>query len=148
MDNLYRRAQILEVLRSEHIGTQSELKRKLERRGIRVTQATISRDIEELGVLKSRDGYRVGDLAPAVAPLQPTLQVLLKEFATSIKQASNLVIVKTHPGNAHSVAVALDAEPWPEIAGTIAGDDTIFVAALDQKEAARLHKKMRQLLEE
>jgi len=148
MDNLYRRGQILELLRTDHVQTQSELRRKLERRGIRVTQATISRDIEELGVIKSREGYRVRDAAPVVAPPQPSLAVLLKEFVTEVRHASTLVIVKTHPGNAHSVAVALDAEPWPEIAGTIAGDDTIFVATEGPREAARLHKKIQELLGE
>ncbi len=146
MDNLYRRAQILELLRSDHVRTQSELLRKLERRGIRVTQATVSRDIEELGVIKSRDGYRAADSAPVTAPPQPPLAVILKEFVREVRHASNLVIVKTHPGNAHSVAVALDFEPWPEIQGTIAGDDTIFVATASAREAARLHKKIQELL--
>lgn len=148
MDNLYRRAQILELLKSEAIATQSELRRKLLRRGIRVTQATVSRDIEELGAVKTRDGYRVGDTAPAMAPPQPPLAVILKEFVSGVREAGNLVIVKTHPGNAHSVAVALDAEPWPEIAGTIAGDDTIFVATTGPREASRVHRKIQELLAE
>src|SRR2546426_738965 len=103
MDNLYRRTQILELLRTESVATQTQLRRKLERRGIRVTQATVSRDIEELGLVKTREGYRVPGGGAAVTPPQPTLAVILKEFLRESRQASNLVILKTHPGNAHSV---------------------------------------------
>jgi transcriptional regulator of arginine metabolism len=146
MDNLYRRTQILELLRTENVATQSALRRKLVRRGIEVTQATVSRDIEELGVIKTREGYRVPNSATAMAPPQPSLAVILKEFVREVRQASNLVIVKTHPGNAHSVAVGLDAERWPEILGTVAGDDTIFAATAGAREASRLQKKILGLL--
>ena len=146
MDKLYRRTQILELLRTEPVKTQAELRAKLARRGIRVTQATVSRDIEELGVAKTREGYRVPEARAPVAPPQPSLALILKEFLREVRQAANLVIVKTHPGNAHSVAVALDAEGWPEVAGTVAGDDTIFVAAVDAREASRVRKKLLALL--
>lgn len=148
MDKLYRRNQILELLRAESLSTQADLRRRLERRGIRVTQATVSRDIEELGVVKTREGYRLPDAngAAALSPPQPALPVILKEFLREIRQASNLVIVKTHPGNAHSVAVALDAEKWPEVTGTVAGDDTIFVATAGARQASRLRKKILELL--
>lgn len=142
MDKLYRRTQILELLSAEPVATQAELRRKLERRGIRVTQATVSRDIEELGLVKARGGYRVPDSAEPASPPQPDLAVILKEFLREVRQAANLVIVKTHPGNAHSVAVALDAEQWPEICGTVAGDDTIFVATAGAREAERVRKKI------
>ncbi len=140
MDKLYRRTQILDLLGAEPVATQADLRRKLERRGIRVTQATVSRDIEELGVVKTRAGYRLPESAEAAAP-QPALSVILKEFLREVRQASNLVILKTHPGNAHTVAVALDAEHWPEVMGTVAGDDTIFVATHGAREAARIRKK-------
>jgi transcriptional regulator of arginine metabolism len=144
MDNLYRRTQILELLRTETVATQKDLRRKLDRRGIHVTQATVSRDIEELGVVKTREGYRVPDSGPAAAPPQPNLGTILKEFLREVRQASNLVVLRTHPGNAHSVAVALDAEQWPEITGTIAGDDTIFVATAGIREASRVQKKIQE----
>src|SRR5579863_10337198 len=112
MDKLYRRNQILELLRTEEVATQTDLRRKLQRLGIRVTQATVSRDIDELGVVKTRQGYRVPVTAVAVAPPQPGLDIILKEFVREVRRASNLVIIKTHPGNAHSVAVGLDAEHW------------------------------------
>src|SRR5487761_1048867 len=104
MDNLYRRNQILDLLRNEAIATQGALRRKLAHRGIRVTQATVSRDMEELGVIKTRDGYRLPGPAPgqdAAAP-QPTLVIILKEFWRDARQAASLVILKTYPGNAHT----------------------------------------------
>ncbi|MGH9402310.1 MAG: arginine repressor [Terriglobia bacterium] len=148
MDNLYRRNQILDILRTEDLSTQTELRAALARRGINVTQATVSRDIEELGLVKTREGYRLPGAREAVAPPQPTLEVILKEFLREVLLASNLVIVRTHPGNAHSVAVALDSTGWPEIMGTVAGDDTIFLATASVQQAARVRKKILEALAE
>ncbi len=148
MDNLYRRNQILEILESENVTTQEELRKKLARRGIRVTQATVSRDIEELGLIKTRAGYRPAETpkrAAATAP-QPAATIVLKEFVRDVLQASNIVVVKTHPGNAHSVGVALDAERWPEVVGTVAGDDTILAATPSAQHAAKVRKKILALL--
>ena len=145
MDNLYRRSQILELLQHEAVTTQEELRKRLARCGIRVTQATVSRDIEELGLVKTREGYRLPEAAEP-APPQPPLSVVLKEFVREVSQALNLVIVKTHPGNAHTVAAVLDAEQWPEVAGTVAGDDTIFVATARARDAARVRKKLLAIL--
>ena len=142
MDNLYRRTQILNLLRSDPDVTQDELRRKLARRGIRITQATVSRDLEELGLVKTREGYRAPAVAKLAAPVQPALEVILKEFLRSVSQASNLVIIRTHPANAHSVAAVLDAQDWPEIVGTVAGDDTVFVATPGAREAGQLRKKL------
>jgi transcriptional regulator of arginine metabolism len=138
----YRRSLILDLLRTEPVATQDDLRRKLARRGVHVTQATVSRDIEELGLVKTREGYRASEAAAPQAPVQPALPVILKEFLREARQAGNFVVLKTHPGNAHSVAVALDAEPWPEIVGTVAGDDTIFVATPGAREAAQVRKKL------
>jgi transcriptional regulator of arginine metabolism len=146
MDNLYRRTQILNLLRSDPAVTQEELRRKLARRGIQVTQATVSRDLEELGLVKTRSGYRRPEAVEPPAPVQPTLQVILKEFLREVGQASNLVVLKTYPGNAHSVAVVLDAQDWPEIVGTVAGDDTIFVATPSARQAVQVRKKIQALL--
>ena len=115
------------------------------RRGIQVTQATLSRDIEELGLVKTREGYRLPEAAESSSP-QPALPIVLKEFVREVSQAANLVIVKTHPGNAHTVAVVLDAEHWPEVRGTVAGDDTIFVAAGRSRDAAQVRKKLLAIL--
>ena len=142
MDKLYRRSQILDLLKAETVADQAELRRKLAQRGIRVTQATVSRDVRELGVAKTREGYRLPEVTELITPPQPTLPVILKEFLREVRQASNLVVVKTHPGNAHTVAMALDLADWREIVGTVAGDDTIFVAAVGSRQAARLRKKI------
>jgi len=146
MDNLYRRGQILSLLRSDPQVTQEELRRKLARHGIQVTQATVSRDLEELGLVKTRSGYRLPESAPPPAPVQPTLQVILMEFLREVKQASNLVVLKTFPGNAHSVAAVLDAQEWPEVVGTVAGDDTVFVATPSAREAAQMRRKIRAIV--
>jgi transcriptional regulator of arginine metabolism len=142
MDKVYRRTQILEILGSGTAATQSELRRKLAQRGVHVTQATVSRDIEELGLIKTREGYRLPDARSTAGPPQPGLGVVLKEFVRDVRQAASLVIVRTHPGTAHTVGVALDAEEWPEVAGTVAGDDTIFVATAKASQASRVRKRI------
>jgi transcriptional regulator of arginine metabolism len=146
MENLYRRTQILNLLRTDPAATQEEMRRKLARRGIRVTQATVSRDIEELGLVKTHSGYRLPGTTETPAPVQPTLQVILKEFLREVGQAANLVVLKTYPGNAHSVAAVLDAQDWSEVVGTVAGDDTVFVATPNAREAAQFKKKIRALV--
>ena len=146
MDNLYRRTQILNLLRTDPEVTQEELRRKLARHGIQVTQATVSRDLEELGLVKTRSGYRLPEAAAPPAPVQPTLQVILKEFLREVSQAANLVVLKTYPGNAHSVAGALDAQNWREVVGTVAGDDTVFVATGSPRQAAQIRKKIQSIV--
>jgi len=146
MNKRYRQSVILDLVKSGSVNTQAELCRKLARRGIRATQATVSRDIEELGIAKTRDGYRVPDsVGPVMAP-QPALHVVLKEFVRAVLRAGSLVIVKTHPGNAHTVGVALDSAAWPEIVGTVAGDDTIFVACPRELAAAEVRKRLLDLM--
>lgn len=145
MDKVYRRTQIVDLLRGGEIETQGDLRRKLARRGIHVTQATVSRDIEDLGLVKTRTGYRLPEAADPVAPPQVTLSIVLKEFLTDARQAANMVVLKTRPGNAHSIAVALDAEPWDNVVGTIAGDDTIFIATPGARQAALIRRKIRAL---
>jgi len=142
MDKVYRRTQIVDLLRNKEVETQEDLRRKLAHRGIHVTQATVSRDIEELGLVKTRTGYRLPDAIEPIASFQPTLAIVLKEFLTEALLAANLVVVKTRPGNAHSVAVALDANPWEEVVGTIAGDDTIFIATPSSHQAEVIRKKI------
>ncbi len=145
MDHLYRRNLILETVRSEPVRTQDALRRKLARRGIDVTQATVSRDIEELGLVKTRTGYRLPEAPPAeAAPAapQPAAAIILKEFVREVLQAATLVVVRTSPGNAHSVGVALDAGKWEEVVGTVAGDDTVFIATPSARSAASVRKKI------
>jgi transcriptional regulator of arginine metabolism len=150
MDNLYRRTQILEIVSSEPVLTQAQLRRRLAQRGLRVTQATVSRDIDELGLAKTRAGYRPPGLGSGLvsAPPQPSLGIVLKEFVRDVRKAGNIVVVRTHPGTAHTIGAALDAAQWEEVAGTVAGDDTIFIATEGARQAIRLRRKLMDQLAE
>ena len=145
MDKYYRRNQILALVSRDRITTQAELRRKLAQRGIRVTQATVSRDLENLGLAKTRTGYALVTAGPA-PEAQPEASLVLKEFLREVKLAANLVVIKTHPGNAHTVAVALERQDWPEVVGAVAGDDTVLIATQKATDAARTRRKIMQML--
>ena len=140
-----RQRAIADLIRSGALSSQEELAERLSTLGFAVTQATISRDIEQIGAVKVR---RAGQLSYAL-PDQvrdgggPALAPLLREFARSIETAANLVVIKTPPGSAHLIGVALDQSDFSEIVGTICGDDTIFVACRSAETAADLATKLR-----
>jgi transcriptional regulator of arginine metabolism len=138
MNKSYRHGQILKLIRTKKIHTQDELVRELKAMGLEAKQVTLSRDIRELGLVKTGDGYR------QIMPEQkgPSLGSMAAEFLVDIRSAQNLVILKTAPAHASSVAVALDKESWPEVVGTIAGDDTILVVTPDNKTAESLRQKL------
>jgi transcriptional regulator of arginine metabolism len=142
MTKSYRHGQILKVVRGRCIYTQEELARALKGSGIEATQVTLSRDIRELGLVKTPDGYR--ELAPEAQGTQ--LAALAAEFLRDVRIAQNQVVLKTSPGHANSVAVALDDEEWPEVVGTIAGDDTILVVCADPATAETVKGKLIDLL--
>ena len=127
MTKTYRQGQILKLIRGKRISTQEELAQELGKLGIAATQVTLSRDIRDLRLVKTRDGYQ--EMAPE--DTGPEFSMLAAEFLKDVLRAQNLVILKTSPGHANSVAVALDHEEWPQIVGTIAGDDTILVITPD-----------------
>jgi transcriptional regulator of arginine metabolism len=139
MNKAFRQGQILKLIRSKRIPTQDDLARELkESCGIETTQVTLSRDIRELGLLKTPEGYRQVEAAPA----GPELGTVAGELLQDARVAQNLLVLKTSPGNANALAVALDKEDWPEVVGTIAGDDTILVVAPDSLAAEKLRKKL------
>ena len=142
MSKSYRHGQILKLIRSKQIHTQDELAQELRKAGLVTTQVTLSRDLRELGLAKTADGYQ----EVAAEEAGPQLRLLVAEFLQDIRTAQNLVVLKTAPGHANSVAVALDGEEWPEIVGTIAGDDTVLVIAPDNKTADVVERKLRQFL--
>ncbi len=142
MSKSYRQGQILKLVRSEPVSTQEELAQALKKVGIQTTQVTLSRDIRELRLVKTVDGYQ--ESTPEEAG--PQFSTLAAEFLLDVRAAQNLVVMKTAPGHASSVAVALDNEEWPEIIGTIAGDDTILAIAPDTSMATRIRKKLLVLL--
>jgi transcriptional regulator of arginine metabolism len=139
MNKAYRQGQILKLIRSKRIATQDDLARELKSSyGIETTQVTLSRDVRELGLLKTTEGYRQVE-APQSGP---ELAAVAAELLQDPRVAQNLVVLKTSPGNANALAVALDKENWLEIVGTIAGDDTILVVSPDAGAAEKLRKKL------
>jgi transcriptional regulator of arginine metabolism len=139
MNKAYRQGQILKLIRAKRILTQEDLARELKQsQNIDTTQVTLSRDVRELGLLKTPDGYRQVDASSS----GPDLALVLGEFLQDVRAAQNLIVLKTSPGNANALAVALDNNDWPEIVGTIAGDDTVLIVAPDTDTAGRLRKKL------
>ena len=140
---------IREVLSSSAIASQDELRRKLRRRGIHVTQATLSRDIHELKLSKGPGGYALpnGHSVAVAIDEPPSLEEMLDSFALRVRQAMNQVVVGTVLGGAQPVAAALDRASWSEIVGTIAGDDTVLVICADQRRAGDVEARIRTLLE-
>ena len=143
MSKSYRQGQILKLVRSKRILTQDELAQELRSLGISATQVTLSRDIRDLRLVKTREGYQ--EMAPEEKG--PGLQLLAAEFVLDVRIAQNLVVVRTAPGNANSVAQALDQEEWPEVVGTIAGDNTILVIVPDSPTAEVVQEKLMAILE-
>lgn len=143
---------IFEIIARRPITTQAELVRGLRAAGIDVTQATVSRDIKRLGLVKvpSGDGvYRYGT-AEAARPLPGEVQArfhrAFTDYVTEIDEGSGLIIVKTTTGSAGAVAEAIDEAGWPEIVGTVAGDNTILVIPRKTGVRAALLRRLKGLL--
>jgi len=142
MNKSFRQGQILNIIRSRQIFTQDELARELVQHGIQATQVTLSRDIREMGLVKTSDGYRN---LPS-ENTGPELADVIDEYMQDVKVAQNMVVIRTSPGNANTLAVALDNEEMDEVVGTVAGDDTVFVVAPDNSAADRLRQKLMDLI--
>jgi transcriptional regulator of arginine metabolism len=146
MKQLRQRA-IRDLIEQRPIRTQQELAAVLRERGFRATQATISRDVAELGLGKgSREG-RAGYVLPprlrdADVSGEDRLRRLLSDVPAEFRVADLLLVIRTLPGSAHAVAAALDRTGWPEIVGSIAGDDTVFVATPDRSALRRLRDRL------
>lgn len=142
-----RRRAIAELIRGELLASQEEVAERLAARGYAVTQATVSRDLEQIGAAKvRRDGRLAYALPEGIASSPgPRLQRVLADWVRSVEAAGNLVVVKTPPGSAHLVGVALDQADWPEVAGTICGDDTIFVAVGEAAKARLVAARIKSL---
>lgn len=144
----FRQGQILKLLTSEQVASQDELRRRLLHVGLRVTQATLSRDLRELRLVKTAEGYR--SLAEAVAeetvPPQAVIGRAVKEFLLDIRPAQNMLVLKTPPGGAQALAAAVDSEHWKEVAGTLAGDDTVLIITPSQGACANVRKRLEELL--
>lgn len=143
MNKTYRHGQILRLIRSRKISTQEQLAHELASAGVNATQVTLSRDIRELGLVKTPEGYRQVEAAVS----RPGIGTIASEFLWDAIPAQNLVVLKTFPGHASSVAIALDQEGWPEIVGTIAGDDTVLIVTVDAETAAAVSDRLRDYLQ-
>jgi transcriptional regulator of arginine metabolism len=142
----FRQGQILKLVTAEPIPSQHELRRRLAHLKLRVTQATLSRDLHELKLVKTLEGYKpVSAVAEESAPLHPLARAL-REFLLDVRPAENLLVLKTPPGGAQPLAAALDAEQFAEVAGTIAGDDTILIVTPKRKARETLQKKLEALV--
>ena len=153
---LERHNAIRELVSSSLVQSQDDLRRKLRRRGFAVTQATLSRDLHELHLFKGPGGYGIpngnGNGSPtAVAEVEddspPSVVDVIETFGLRSRQAMNQVVIGTVMGGAQPVAAALDHEQWPEVVGTIAGDDTVLVICPDLRRAAEVQAKLRKMLE-
>ncbi|MGH9601060.1 MAG: arginine repressor [Terriglobales bacterium] len=146
MTKLARHKAILELVRSHPVASQEELRHALRRRGSRVTQATLSRDIHELRLVKTAEGYASVSGEPQSDPGLPPVGRLVREFVAEVRPAQNLLVLKTALGSAQPVAAAIDKEAWPEIVGTIGGDDAILIVCADRKAARQLARRLQEML--
>jgi transcriptional regulator of arginine metabolism len=145
MSKMARHKAILDLLDEGPVESQDLLQQRLERKGFDVGQATLSRDIRELKLVKGSGGYRRAGNGSSSDSVLPSVMHLARQFVLEIRQAQNLLVVKTTVGSAQPVAAALDASRWPEVVGTIAGDDTVLVIATDNKRAQALAEKISEL---
>jgi transcriptional regulator of arginine metabolism len=142
-----RQSAILDVVVQEAVRSQEQLRHHLSARGFDVTQATLSRDIKELGLLKrSSDGaYQPAGESTSIASAIDTLGRALAEYLVNIEPVQQLVVLKTGAGQAQLLGLAIDKSRLPEVAGTLAGDDTILIIARDAKSAQAVVKQLRDL---
>lgn len=140
-----RHSAIRNLLVTTNVLSQDELRKKLATMGYSVTQATLSRDIHELHIYKGPNGYALPEAIDAEDDM-PGIRETLRNFGLKVKQAGNLLVVITTTGSAQPVAATLDYEDWPEVLGTIAGDDTVLVICQDDAKATLLKARMDDLL--
>lgn len=143
----FRQGQILKLLTGQPVGSQDELRRRLGHLGVRVTQATLSRDLRELRLVKTSEGYRplINATAEEAAPL-PTLARALKDFLVDMRPAQNMLVLKTPPSGAQPLAAAVDSERWKEVAGTLAGDDTVLVICSSRTGCGAVQRRLEEML--
>jgi len=141
-EQLGRRSAIANLLRDSEVRGQADLVRLLRKAGYDVTQSSVSRDLRDLGVLKASGRY----LLPSedLTRTQGDFSALAQFVRELLPAGPSLTVVKTMVGAAQSVAVAIDSARWPEVVGTLSGDDTIFIATRTQRQQARLLERLRQ----
>jgi transcriptional regulator of arginine metabolism len=142
----FRHGQILRLVTDARIANQEELRRRLANQKLRVTQATLSRDLQELRLVKTHEGYKPEAALPEESASLPSLTRALGEFLLDIRPAENLLVLKTPPSGAQPLAAAVDGAKFPETAGTVAGDDTVLIITPNRKSRESLQKKIETLV--
>jgi transcriptional regulator of arginine metabolism len=147
----FRQEQILKLIAERPLHSQTELAAALRRAGVAATQVTLSRDLKELDVVKTAAGYAVLKAAAPATPAAPAaaageLGHILREFGRDLRPAQNLLVVKTAPGAAPTVAAALDRANLREVAGSLAGDDTVLLVFANPRLRLNVEQRLRQLL--
>lgn len=142
----FRQGQILRLVTGERISNQEDLRRRLAAQKMRVTQATLSRDLQELRLVKTQEGYKQAAELPEEPTPLPPLARALAEFLLDIRPAENLLVLKTPPSGAQPLAAAVDGSKFSEIAGTIAGDDTVLIITPNKKTRESLQRKIEALV--
>jgi transcriptional regulator of arginine metabolism len=138
-----RHTAIRDVLHQASVPSQDELRRRLARRGFHVTQATLSRDIHELRLSKGPAGYALpGNLPEEDEDSLPGIREVLSSFGIEVRQALNQLVLITTTSAAQPVAAGVDYEDWPEVVGTIAGDDTVLIICPDERQARILKARI------
>ena len=150
MNRFERQGAILRLVRERQLSTQAEVAQALRELGIETVQTTVSRDIAQLGLVKVRNASgRLVYALPGAEDLDrlSALAAALRRWTTGVTSTGNLVVVTTPPGYANALARAIDEAALPDIAGTVAGDDTIFVAAREGVAGADLARELQHHLE-
>jgi len=142
----FRQGQILKLLAGRAVASQDELRRQLGHLGMRVTQATLSRDLRELRLVKTAEGYRPLSAATEQHAAVRAIERALKDFLLDVRAAQNMLVLKTPPGGAQPLAAAVDAERWEEVAGTLAGDDTVLIICSSRNAANAIQKRLEEML--
>lgn len=138
-----RRTMLAKIIREQAVGRQSELVAMLRKHGLVATQSSVSRDLRELGVAKLGDRYVLSEGLPDTAGVKNDFSTLKQFVSAQMTAGTNLTVLKTTVGSAQSVAVAIDTARWPEVVGTISGDDTIFIATAGAREQQKLGLRLR-----
>ncbi len=146
MNKALRQRAILDVLRQEAVASQEALQRALRKRGFKVGQATLSRDMRDLNLSKTATGYTLPQGEGAAGLALPPVQRLVREFVLDVRPAQNLLVVKTIIGSAQPVAAALDEQEWAEVTGTIAGDDAVLIVCPDKDAAKKVAARIEGML--
>jgi transcriptional regulator of arginine metabolism len=141
-----RHTAIRELLVDTVVSNQDELRLKLAARGFHVTQATLSRDIRELRLMKGPSGYTLPNVSISAEEEGPGIREVLRSFGLEVRVAANLLVLITTTGSAQPVAAVVDYEDFPEVVGTIAGDDTVLIICPDEKQARALKSRIEVLI--